>query len=384
MADETQEHNEHALIEGVTLEAGKSYEVTRTFAKGKIKFQLMGEQGVGPLKDQDFTLTGQDLSHSGKTDADGVYEHAEELLFGDYTLQVGEASYLVQADPEDAPPQVLSVPVDAREAPTDPEGPPEGDEEEPEDDEDEDRPLKLTGSVGSGGDNKPDDVQAVKQKLKDLGFDWVTVNTTSDSDLIRAIKLFQAIKNGHRSFKASDDGLVSKDGATHDWLEATNAPKWVQLSADGPGYKNHDKTQNGGNGGGHDYGTEWAEETIKAAAAKYKADYLDSHEGAALIQINDVSKAKGGDTPNHKGHESGLDIDIRVPRTDGECGTSCTASAYDRDAMRAILKAFEAQDRVTKIYFNDATLISEGLCKKVDGHSDHAHINLSPPARQAP
>jgi hypothetical protein len=50
--------------------------------------------------------------------------------------------------------------------------------------------------------------------------------------------------------------------------------------------------------------------------------------------------------------------------------------------MRAALRAFRAQPLVTAIYFNNPTLIAEGLCAHLQGHDNHAHVHTSPPARQ--
>ena len=42
--------------------------------------------------------------------------------------------------------------------------------------------INLTGSVGAGGTNKAPEVEAVKNRLVDLGFNWVGRNSTIDNE----------------------------------------------------------------------------------------------------------------------------------------------------------------------------------------------------------
>jgi hypothetical protein len=49
--------------------------------------------------------------------------------------------------------------------------------------------------------------------------------------------------------------------------------------------------------------------------------------------------------------------------------------------MRALLSAFRAQPLVRRVVFNDPVLIAEGLCTAVAGHEDHAHVEITSPAR---
>jgi hypothetical protein len=44
---------------------------------------------------------------------------------------------------------------------------------------------------------------------------------------------------------------------------------------------------------------------------------------------------------------------------------------------------FRAQPLVSRVYFNDAVLIGEGLCAQARGHDDHVHFQINPPARIA-
>lgn len=90
--------------------------------------------------------------------------------------------------------------------------------------------VPLSGSVGQGGVNNTADVTAVQQRLKDFGFHFVVVDGLIGPNTIRAIKLFQSIKNGRQVLESpGSDGRVDVGGDTHKWLEADNAPRWQKL-----------------------------------------------------------------------------------------------------------------------------------------------------------
>jgi hypothetical protein len=238
--------------------------------------------------------------------------------------------------------------------------------------------FNLSNSVGEEGANDPDDVLAVKARLADLGFP-VPRNSASDSNTISIIRLFQSIIKGE--LRVLGDGRVDKDGPTHKYLQAVNAPRWMQMPDGSPtdGFINHDKLQ----GDNHDFGTSWMIETIQAAGQLYLTNYRTTHPGSALIQTNNLSLPRGGNTPMHSTHETGLSCDIRVPRKDGDAGTTVSDPEYDREAMRAMLKAIRGQRKhgIKRIYFNDFTLIAEGLCRELPGHHNHAHVDIVAPLR---
>ena len=242
--------------------------------------------------------------------------------------------------------------------------------------------LPLSGSVGRGGDNKPEDVLAVTTRLADLGFP-VTRNSKIGDDTIPIIELFQSIIAGHVRFtdRNQPDGVIDVAQRTQKALESENVPRWMEMpkGSETEGFINIDELQNDK----HDYGTNWMVETISAAAHLYQESYRGSNPGAALIQTNNLSRFLGGNAyPPHKTHQTGLSCDIRVPRKDGKVlGTNIDSSNYDQDAMRAILKAIRNQDKygIQLIYFNDFSLITEGLCRNAPGHRNHAHIDIAPP-----
>ena len=239
--------------------------------------------------------------------------------------------------------------------------------------------LKIKDSVGQGGKNDLQDILAVKNRLADLGFP-VARDSIVNPDTVAIIKLFQSIIKGAVIIKG--DGRVDVDGSTHKFLQAANAPEWMEMPKGSPaeGFINHDHVQKDN----HDFGTSWMIETIQSAAQIYLTTHLSGHPKDALIQTNNLSKPRGGFTPFHVTHQTGLCCDIRLPRKDGKSGITIPDPEFDREAMRAMLKAIRGQTKykIKLIYFNDLTLIAERLCESAPGHDNHAHIDIIPPDRQ--
>jgi hypothetical protein len=244
--------------------------------------------------------------------------------------------------------------------------------------------FDISASVGQAGTNRPDDVRGLSQRLIALGFNWLTPDDQINVDKIAAIRLFQAIKNGHATVAghAENDGLVEVGKNTHRWLQATNAPRW-QIMPAGSASEGFENSERADTASAYDYGTNWLAAAITGAGAGYKRDHLDSHAGAAMLTVNDTSLPRGvpqpGETALHAGHQTGLELDLRLPRTDGRAGQVTHADAlYDRDAMRAMLRALRANGAVT-VLFNDSVLIGEGLCTQWAKHDDHVHVRIRPP-----
>jgi peptidoglycan hydrolase-like protein with peptidoglycan-binding domain len=244
--------------------------------------------------------------------------------------------------------------------------------------------ITLTGSVGAGGINNAADVLAIKNRLADLGFK-VSRDSLINSETTKAIKLFQAIINGKDTLDVGGnvDGRVDVNGKTHKALEKSTAPRWQEMPSGSiqAGFFNNDDLQVPEDRS--DFGTSWMAETIQVAALIYKEEYLKTHPDAALIAINDVSQINGGKHPNHATHQVGMCCDIRLPRKDGTSGriTYKDSDKYDQSAMRAMLEAFRKQSKhkVRRIFFNDMTLITAGLCQEAPGHDNHAHIDILAP-----
>ena len=242
--------------------------------------------------------------------------------------------------------------------------------------------LNLTGSIGDGGNNHAADVLAIKNRLADLGFKAAR-NSTIDSDTIHTIRLFQSAIAGFTIIHSSlVDGRIDVNGATQQFLEAANAPCWQEMSigSSSEGFLNHDHEQ----GDIHDFGTDWMIDTLKGAAALYRSTHLSANPGAALLTTNNLSIARGGRSPHHVTHQTGLSCDLLLPRKDGTSGGIVVSdSIYDRNAMRSMLIALRQQKyKVSQILLNDFTLIAAKLCTPAPGHDNHAHIDITPPDPQ--
>jgi hypothetical protein len=243
-------------------------------------------------------------------------------------------------------------------------------------------PLTIQKSVGLNGVNRPSEVLAVKAHLIELGFDWLTADEVMGPTTVKTIKLFQAIKNGRNIINFSgNDGRIDPGGDTLKWLNAENAPRWLQLPAGSTdeGWINDELTDTSD---AHDFGTNWLADTLAAAGAAYKESHLGTNPNAARLTINDISLPTGGDTPMHATHEAGLCCDVRLPRKNGTVGgITVTSSSYDRKAMRAMIIAFRAQKLASRVLLSDQVLVAEGLCMAAQGHLNHAHFEIKPPAR---
>lgn len=244
-------------------------------------------------------------------------------------------------------------------------------------------PISLSTSVGKGGANKAADVRQVKDRLAELGFDWITTEAGAGPLTIKAIQLFQAIKNGFQTVdRPQNDGLVEPGGLTLAWLNAVNAPRWIKMPAGSPaeGYVNFERADSTDD---HDFGASWLADTLAGAGRAYLSTHLSTHP-AALMRVNDASLPHGGKTPDHATHQTGLCCDLLLPRTDGKAiPTVFTSPTYDRAAARAMILALLAQPLALRILFNDPVLVGEHLCTEVDGHHNHMHYDIQPPPRQA-
>jgi hypothetical protein len=84
----------------------------------------------------------------------------------------------------------------------------------------------------------------------------------------------------------------------------------------------------------------------------------------------------------HATHETGLSCDVRLPRKNGQSGGITVGQAsYDRKAMRAMILAFRKQTLASRVLLSDQVLVAEGLCMAAQGHLNHAHFEVRPPAR---
>ena len=90
--------------------------------------------------------------------------------------------------------------------------------------------------------------------------------------------------------------------------------------------------------------------------------------------VGDISLADGIRTPDHGGHKSGLNVDIRPLRKDGrEEPVTWFDQQYDQDGTRKLIHLFRVFAPVLSIIFNDPGI---PFLLKADKHNDHFHVNL--------
>jgi hypothetical protein len=273
-----------------------------------------------------------------------------------------------------------------------------------------DNKLDLKGSVGraglsKSGNNYANDVQKIKERLNELGYTVsLSSPTTADAELTQAIRVFQAAINGSTSIiPLTHDGRVDPGFSTRKWLEAENAPRWVEVEDESDVddvWYNFEKLDDDKNSY---WCTDWLRDTVDAASKIYKT----KHSTGQPIWLNDASKEIGGYHPDHSGHESGLCYDIRTTTnkphdtashfiysngndpvaTHGKKHAKWSGwplhPDYDQEAARTFLKALKSQKEyvISKRYFNDSKLIEEGLCKAMGGHHHHFHVSIKAPKR---
>lgn len=92
------------------------------------------------------------------------------------------------------------------------------------------------------------------------------------------------------------------------------------------------------------------------------------------IGVGDISLAGGVNTPDHGGHKSGLNVDIRPLRKDGlEEGVTWRDSQYDQDGTRKLIDLFRAFAPVVNVIFNDPDI---AFLLKAARHDNHFHLTL--------
>lgn len=262
--------------------------------------------------------------------------------------------------------------------------------------------FNIEDDIGPGKKNNLEDVRRLQSRLFELGYVWVRQdkNGVFGNQTKRALRLFQAIINGDKGKKGESrlcnidkitekygvTGIVSVADITYFWLRAENAPRWQEMPEEGEGFENNQvKTQDK-----ERFGTDWLADTIVKAGASYANDYRNSRLEVtknnpyvpALLTANYTTAETGGCYYKHSTHGTGLDCDIRLPKTDGTAsgGITWKNKNYDRNAMRAMLEALRAQPLCDKIFFNDEELIKEGLCEKHSNHDNHVHLSIKSPS----
>lgn len=122
----------------------------------------------------------------------------------------------------------------------------------------------------------------------------------------------------------------------------------------------------------------WA--TAAAIGQLEQAMRVFAGTGNGPVPLGDIGFEHGGTIAGHASHQVGMDVDIWPVRTDS---AQCTASritwqssTYDRAATRQLVKEIRAAapGHIRLIFFNDPTLINEGLTTSLANHDNHLHV----------
>lgn len=92
------------------------------------------------------------------------------------------------------------------------------------------------------------------------------------------------------------------------------------------------------------------------------------------IGIGNISLAGGGKFDPHKGHQSGLDVDIRLIRKDGlKLPARWSNAQYDREAAAKLIALFFESNIVKVVFFNDPKIPRVTPRFK---HDNHFHVTI--------
>ncbi|UGQ48875.1 penicillin-insensitive murein endopeptidase [Massilia endophytica] len=98
--------------------------------------------------------------------------------------------------------------------------------------------------------------------------------------------------------------------------------------------------------------------------------------------IGNISLADGKEYPKHRGHQQGIDVDLRPVRRDKLVGQSARVSrfdaAYDLEATTKLIRLFANHPSVSAIYFNDERVqhAIPGRVRSLVDHDDHFHVKI--------
>lgn len=150
-------------------------------------------------------------------------------------------------------------------------------------------------------------------------------------------------------------------------LEATPFPGVnTQLPSSGTGYYSYATFRE------KQFGLPITIEAIKKIGELWFAD----HRSGPVIGVGNISKNGGGPVPPHTSHQTGLDVDFRILRTDGaRTGINFQSPSYSRIRTQALVNTILSNPilRVKLILFNDNQV--QGV-QPWPGHDDHLHVRF--------
>jgi murein endopeptidase len=115
------------------------------------------------------------------------------------------------------------------------------------------------------------------------------------------------------------------------------------------------------------------------------ADHRRAHPSAPRVVIGDLSRPKGGDfgarygLPGHASHQSGVDVDVYLPRRDGRATTPQSAGQVDRRRSRDLLRRFlRAGAGVIFISPEAGVHDQDRRVRHIPNHDTHMHVRFGP------
>lgn len=246
--------------------------------------------------------------------------------------------------------------------------------------------LILSGSVGANAKNDPADVAKVKARLLELGYTRVEhCKTGRENDFALVIKLIQSMTKGSGKIDKGD-GKLSLHGETHKWLAAENAPAWVKVyGGSGLGWQStmDYKESNGG------YATSWLLDRLKWTGMMYRGLAFATVSDAPPLWVRECSPRLAGKDPSgHKSHETGLDVDIRLPLLPPHTNEWFQLKGHNYtklfhfEAAKIQCQMIKTYMQSKYIFFNDPRFTNDlRLTSFEPNHSEHYHVRIKPPAR---
>src|SRR5215217_988123 len=144
------------------------------------------------------------------------------------------------------------------------------------------------------------------------------------------------------------------------------------LPSEGKGYY----TLDSGTKRNRQYGTKSTVDSL----TKIGEEWYKRNPDGPRIGVGDISKHGGGKLPPHKSHTRGIDVDIRPIRADKVEGrTTWKEASYSQKLTRELIQLMRMQADIRLIFFNDPTLVKEGLALRWPGHDNHLHVRFKEP-----
>ena len=136
------------------------------------------------------------------------------------------------------------------------------------------------------------------------------------------------------------------------------------LPVNGVGFRTNNRTNN----------SHFATQVIHDLLIKIAGLWHDVHPDRP-ISIGQISRKGGGEFPPHHQHRLGIEADMRMLSKSGEdLILTFHSSQYSRDLTREFVQLLRANAKMHRVFFNDPTLMAEGLTSHAAGHDDHLHL----------